>query len=107
VADEELGEGPRVVRVINNGEVELRARLVDGQGEPALPGTLRVPAGQKATFKVAPGRYRVRYRVESNCKVFEGSLVHLTGPRAGVEIGLKALFEEGTSHNVRPVDGDL
>lgn len=107
VSDGEIGDGRRLVRVINNGTVELRVRLVDTRGKPVLPGTLRVPAGETGTFKVAAGSYVVRYRVESTCHVFEGSPVHLTGPRSGVEIGLKALFEEGTSHDVRRVDGDL
>lgn len=107
VAEGEIGSGPRVVRVINNGTVELRARLVGSDGQAVLDGTLRVPAGAAGTFKVGPGSYRVRYRVESNCHVFEGSPVHLTGPRSGVEIGLKALFEEGSSHKVRRIDGDL
>lgn len=103
----ELGQGDRIVRVLNNGGVELRARLVDRNHAPAIVGTLRIAAGETGTFRVPAGSYHVRYRIESNCQVWEGSAVHLTGPRSGVEIGLKPLFEKGSSHQVRPVEEAL
>jgi hypothetical protein len=95
------------VRIINTSAVEIRARLIDAERRPAVDGTLRIAPGQTGTFKVGPGSYAVRYRLESSCEVFEGSPVQLVGPRAGVEIALNAIFEQGQSKGARRVNEEL
>jgi hypothetical protein len=59
--------------------VPVRLRLLGQGGEPALEGTLHIPKTGQGELRVAPGSYRVRYRLESSCEVLLGSPIALTG----------------------------
>ncbi len=81
----EVGEGKRLVRVINKGKVELRVRLLDEQLKPIYPGTLRVLPGEKGEYKVGEGNYNLRFRLQSTCEVRRGSAIRLIGKNFGYE----------------------
>lgn len=102
-----LGDGERVVRLINNGLTEVQARLLREDRSAALPGTLHIPAGATGEFYVDEGKYMVRYRHGGTCDVRRGALLVLTGPRAGVEIAIKPRFEEGNKSNMQKVTEPL
>src|SRR5262245_6609184 len=89
IASGSLGEGPRVVRLINNSGAEIQARLLDSKLSPVIDGTLRVPEGTVGEFHVREGVYFVRYRHRKTCEVRRGQPLQLTGPRAGVEISIR------------------
>ena len=58
-----------------------------------MAGTLRIPPQSVGEFKVPAGVYQVRYRDGKSCSVRRGAPLHLTGPRAGVEIAIKYLMK--------------
>lgn len=103
----QLGEGERVVRLINNSGSEVQARLLDGKLGPAVAGTLRIPPQSTGEFKVPAGVYQVRYRDGRSCAVRRGAPLHLTGQRAGVEIAIKAKFSAGSKSKMRQVKEPL
>jgi hypothetical protein len=98
-----LGDGERVVRLINNSPGTIQARILHESLEPALAGTLHVEAFKQGEFHVPEGVYVVRYRYGTTCEVRRGKKLMLTGPRAGVEIAIKPHFEEGQSSNMERV----
>ncbi len=102
-----LGEGERIVRLINNSPGEIQARLLDETLEPAVAGTLHLRAGETAEFHVPEGIYMVRYRHGGTCEVRRGAKLVLTGPRAGVEISIRPRFERGTQSNMQKVSEPL
>ena len=102
-----LGEGERVVRLINNSEGTLQARILHESLEPALAGTLHVEAWKQGEFRVPEGVYVVRYRYGVTCEVRRGDKLLLTGPRAAVEIAIKPHFERGQSSNMERVPEPL
>jgi hypothetical protein len=106
VHDGTMGQGDRLIRVLNRTGVPVRLRLLSQGGEPALAGTLHIPKTGQGELRVAPGSYRVRYRLESSCEVLLGSPIALTGNRAGVEIQLRAGSNAG-SGSVQHVGGVL
>lgn len=107
IASGTLGEGDRVVRLINNAAGTIQARILHENLEAALPGTLVVEAGGRGEFHVPEGVYRVRYRYGTSCEVRRGRKLILTGPRAGVEIAIAPQFEEGESSNMERVTEPL
>ena len=102
-----LGDGERMVRMINNSGAEVQARLLHEDMTPALPGTLHIPSGETGEFYVGAGKYMVRYRRGGTCEVRRGALLVLTGPRAGVEIALKPKFDQGSRSNMKKVTEPL
>ena len=102
-----LGDGERVVRIINNSGTEVQARLVREDLSAAAPGTLHIPGGETGEFYVSAGTYMVRYRHGGTCEVRRGALLVLTGPRAGVEIALEPKFERGNKSNMKKVTEPL
>ncbi len=96
VVQGEIGEGKRLVRVLNEGEIELRVRLLDKQLKPVYPGTLRVLPGEKGEFMVGEGIYHLRYRLQSNCEVRRGSAIRLMGQNWGYEKVIKTHLKKGS-----------
>jgi hypothetical protein len=107
IASGSLGEGPRVVRLINNSGAEIQARLLDTKLSPVIDGTLRVPEGTVGEFHVRAGVYFVRYRHRKTCEVRRGQPLQLTGPRAGVEISIRPHFEKGGKSKMQRVEEPL
>lgn len=107
IVEGQLGEGARVVRLINNSGSTIQARILDATLEPAVAGTLHVPSGTIGEFHVPEGQYVVRYRHGSSCEVRRGAKLELTGPRAGVEIAIKAHFSKGTDSRMKTVKEPL
>lgn len=103
IVEGKLGEGERVVRLINNSATTIQARILDPSLEPALPGTLHVPPGTVGEFYVPEGEYVVRYRQGKTCQVRRGAKLLLTGPRAGVEIGINPHTDKGTKSHMKAV----
>ena len=107
IREGKLGEGERLVRLFNNSEDDIQARLLDGEGRPAVAGTLVVEAGETGEFYVEAGKYMVRYRFKGSCEVRQGALLQLTGPRAGVEISIKPRGEMTDRANMQKVSDPL
>ena len=107
IRSDELGEGERMVRVINNSQVAVQARLLDASLDAAVAGTLVVKPGTSAEFYVPEGDYMVRYRHGDTCEVRRGAKLELTGERAGVEISIKPRFEHGDKSRMRKVSEPL
>lgn len=107
IVEGSLGEGDRVVRLFNNSATEIQARLLDASKTPAVPGTLHVPPNGRGEFHVPEGIYMVRYRYGKNCQVRRGGQLILQGRRAGVEISIRPVFDEGTRANMKPVEEPL
>jgi hypothetical protein len=107
VATGALGEGGRVVRLINNSGGDVQARLLDAKLRPVLDGTLLIPEGAHGEFRVTAGSYYVRYRHQKSCQVRRGAPLELTGPRAGVEIAIHLHFSKGSSSKMRVVKESL
>jgi hypothetical protein len=98
-----LGDGERVVRVINRSGAEVQARLLDESLNAAVAGTLHIPGGETGEFYVGEGVYVLRYRFGGTCEVRRGAKLVLRGNRAGVEIGINSSFDAGTQSNMRKV----
>lgn len=103
IVEGKLGDGERVVRLINNSSTTIQARILDTGLEPAMPGTLHVPPGTVGEFYVPEGEYVVRYRHGKTCQVRRGAKLLLTGPRAGVEIGINPHTDKGTQSRMKAV----
>ncbi len=103
-----LGSGSRYVELLNNGTVEIQARILGEDDAPVMPGTLRVPAGSKGRFMVEPGTYSLRYRLHPSCRVVRSEEPVALGARhAGVTIALTPIFVTGDDHEMRAVDEEL
>lgn len=107
VTEGELGEGERLVRLINNSHGAIQARLLDADLEPAVEGTLHIQAGETGVFHVPEGVYVVRYRYGTNCSVRRGNALRLLGKNAGVEIAIHPVFDEGSKANMKRVKEPL
>lgn len=107
IVEGKLGDGERVVRLINNSSTTIQARILDAKLEPALAGTLHVPPGTVGEFYVPEGEYVVRYRHGKTCQVRRGAMLLLTGPRAGVEIGINPHTDKGTKSRMQAVQEPL
>jgi hypothetical protein len=107
VRADRLGDGERVIHVVNQTGSELQARLLDAQDRPALDGTLRLAAGANGEFHVPPGTYRLRYRLQPSCEVLRGSEIRLTGNRSEAQIALKARSKSGAPDTVKRVREEL
>lgn len=103
IVEGKLGDGERVVRLINNSSTTIQARILDTALEPAIAGTLHVPPGTIGEFFVPEGEYVVRYRHGRTCQVRRGAKLLLTGPRAGVEIGINPHTDKGTKSRMKAV----
>jgi len=102
-----LGDGERIVRLLNNAQTAIQARLLREDKKPAVSGTLHVPAGEMGEFKVPEGVYMLRYRYGKTCEVRRGGKLLLQGSHAGVEIAIKPLYKQGTKSNMKPVEEPL
>lgn len=102
-----LGEGERIVRLLNNAQTEVQARLLREDKSPAVQGTLHVPAGERGEFHVPAGVYMLRYRYGKTCEVRRGGKLLLQGRNAGVEIAIKPVYEQGTRSNMKRVKEPL
>ena len=103
-----LGSGSRYVRLKNNGNVTLQARILDAKLEPVMKGTLRVLAGRDGEFRVPPGTYYLRYRVKENCQVIRSkNPVVIEKQHAGATIALKPIFVVGSKHRTKKVNEEL
>lgn len=100
---EALGDGERTVEVVNQEGSTIRIRLVQADGCPALRGTLLIDAFQTALFKVGPGTYKLRFRVERTPDVYEGREFTITERHQGVRITLKYGSGQGGGRSVTPV----
>lgn len=107
IVEGKVGDGERIVRLINNSKGDVQARLLDAKLEPVFAGTLRVAAGTTGEFHVDEGVYLLRYRLADGCQVRRGAKLVLTGKRAGVEISIKPKFESGSKSNMRTVSEPL
>jgi hypothetical protein len=102
-----MGEGERVVRVINNSVEYVQARLLDDDRKLVYPGTLLVSPGTKGEFRVPAGVYMLRYRRHTNCEVMRGAPLILKGRNRGVEISIKPRSEAGSQSKMKPVGEQL
>jgi hypothetical protein len=102
-----MGQGDRLIRVLNRTGGPVRLRLLDDGDKPALDGTLHIPKAGAGELHVEAGSYRVRYRLETSCEVLRGSPIVLTGNRAGVEIQLRSGGAGPGSGSVQHVGGAL
>ena len=107
IVDDRMGEGERVVRLINNTQEDVQARLLDDDRKPVYQGTLRIEAGKIGEFRVPAGVYMVRYRRQTTCDVMRGAPLVLKGNHAGVEISIKPKFESGSKSKMKPVGEPL
>ena len=107
IVETTLGEGDRLVRLINNSDGTIQARILHEDLEPAVAGTLHVPGWKQGEFRVPEGVYVVRYRYGTSCEVRRGKKLILTGRRTGVEIAIKPHFERGQSSEMKPVPEPL
>lgn len=103
IVEERMGEGERLVRLINNSREAVQARLLDEQRTPVYQGTLRIPSGTIGEFRVPAGVYMVRYRRQKTCDVMRGAPLILKGRNAGVEISIKPKFDGGARSKMKPV----
>lgn len=102
-----LGPGSRFIELLNNGGVELQARIVAPDGTPPMAGTIRVPAGGSGRFMVEQGTWHLRYRDQSSCAVFEGTPIFIGSEHAGVQVSITAIFLQGEHHSAREVEQEL
>jgi len=107
VRTDRLGDGPRIVHVLNQTGTELQARLLAENDQPAVAGTLRLAPRTTGEFHVAPGTYRLRYRLHPTCEVLRGSTIQLTGNRAEAQIVLKAHAKSASPDSVKRVREEL
>ncbi len=102
-----MGEGERLVRLINNSTEHVQARLLDEQRKVVYQGTLQVAPGAIGEFHVPAGVYMLRYRRQKTCEVMRGAKLVLKGRNAGVEISIKPNFDAGSQSKMKPVGEDL
>ncbi len=103
-----LGSGSRYVRLKNNGNVTLQARILDAKLKPVMKGTLRIRSGSEGEFRVPPGTYYLRYRIKRNCQVIRSKKpVVIEEKHAGATIALKPIFVVGSSHKTKKVKEEL
>jgi hypothetical protein len=107
IVEGKLGDGERMVRLINNSGVAIQARILGEDLEAAVAGTLHVRAGKRGEFHVPEGNYVVRYRHGTTCEVRRGAKLLLTGRRTGVEIGVKPGFDRGSDSRMKKVSEEL
>jgi hypothetical protein len=102
-----LGDGDRLVQLNNNSGTDIQARILRDDGQPALPGTLVVKAGETGEFHVVAGVFMLRYRRKGNCEVRRGGKLHLTGPRSGVVISIKPSKDKTSDSKMEKVTEPL
>ncbi len=107
IFEDRMGEGERLVRLINNSQEAVQARLLDDDRKPVYQGTLRIAAGTMGEFRVPAGVYMVRYRRQKTCDVMRGAPLILKGKNAGVEISIKPKFDAGSRSKMKPVGEPL
>ncbi len=107
IAHGDLGQGSRTVELLNSGTVEVQLRLLDGQDQPVVAGTLVVPGQGRGVFHVPPGTYHLRMRENETCQVQEGTPFTIEEIHAGVTISLTPIFVLGDHHELRDVDQEL
>lgn len=107
LSTEGMGTGDRFVEVVNVSAEPIQLRLLDGSGQPALPGTLQIPPGQRGTFHVPLGSYRIRMRNNTSCQVQLGTPFALEQGFKGMTLVVTPLLLGGTTSEFRNVDDPL
>ncbi len=109
VATTETGavRGSRYVRIANTGGVNVAARLVDAETQRPLTPAVLVPRGSVREVRVEPGRFRLRYRVEATCAVYERGPISIEVDEPGTTLAVRPLRAEPAVVEDRQVSDPL
>ncbi len=102
-----IGDGDRFVQIENGGASEVRVRLLDGSGAPAIEGTLRIEPMSAGRFTVPVGTYQLRFRDEASCQVVRGDPFTLTEDFEGAFVSIEFVYEDGVVRNLMVEPGPL